>query len=62
MTNANEFPPGWDAERVRRVIEYYEARMDDDVLDEEADDFADQQELYAELGLTPPEAPAKAAG
>ena len=38
MTYVNQFPPGWDHERVQKVIQYYEARMDDDLVEEgEAD-------------------------
>lgn len=30
----NEFPPGWDEERVQRVIDYYDKQTDDDALAE----------------------------
>ncbi|MFZ1935626.1 MAG: hypothetical protein WCB27_25645 [Thermoguttaceae bacterium] len=41
MNQQEEFPPGWDAERVRRLIAYYDA------LDEEhqvAEDEAAQEQ------------------
>jgi hypothetical protein len=30
----NEFPPGWDEERVRKVIEYYDNQSDDEAIAE----------------------------
>jgi hypothetical protein len=32
---ANKFPPGWDAERVRRVLEHYEQQSDDEAVAED---------------------------
>jgi hypothetical protein len=32
---ANQFPPGWDEERVRRVLAYYEAQSDDEASAED---------------------------
>jgi hypothetical protein len=33
----NKFPPGWDEERVRRVLAYYEEQTEEDALvDDEA--------------------------
>jgi hypothetical protein len=29
MTPQSKFPPGWDEERVRRVLEHYEQQSDD---------------------------------
>ena len=66
MKNVNEFPPGWDEKRVQAVIQHYESQTEDEaVAENEAareDTSADHQQYYAELGLIPPEAPAKAAG
>jgi hypothetical protein len=31
----DDFPPGWDAERVRRVLAHYEGQTDDDALIED---------------------------
>jgi hypothetical protein len=33
--NKNGFPPGWDAERVRRVLEHYEGQTDDEAVAED---------------------------
>jgi hypothetical protein len=33
----NDFPPGWDADKVRRTLAHYEHQTDDDaVLEDEA--------------------------
>ena len=34
MTRESHFPPGWDAERVRRVLEYYESQTEDEAVAE----------------------------
>jgi hypothetical protein len=31
----NRFPPGWDEERVRRVIEHYESQTDEEAIAED---------------------------
>jgi hypothetical protein len=31
----NKFPPGWDAEKVQRVLAYYEEQTDEDALVED---------------------------
>jgi hypothetical protein len=37
--NHTEFPPGWDEQRVRRVLEHYERQSEAEAIaeDEEAD-------------------------
>lgn len=32
---ANRFPPGWDEERVRRVIKHYEEQTEDEAVAED---------------------------
>lgn len=32
----NRFPPGWDEERVRLVIEHYESQSDEEAIAEDA--------------------------
>lgn len=42
--NKQQFPPGWDEERVKNVLTHYE-KMDDDSLfaeDEAADELTDR--------------------
>lgn len=31
---SNEFPPGWDEQRVREVLDYYEKQTDDEAAAE----------------------------
>jgi hypothetical protein len=35
MTETSKFPPGWDEERVRRVLEHYDQQSDDEALAED---------------------------
>ena len=35
MKETSKFPPGWDEERVRRVLEHYEQQSDDEALAED---------------------------
>lgn len=35
MTELNQFPPGWDAERVQSVIRHYERQTDDEAVAED---------------------------
>jgi hypothetical protein len=39
MTASNRFPPGWDEERVRKVLAHYEAQPEDDALAEDEAEF-----------------------
>jgi hypothetical protein len=32
--NPNEFPPGWDDQTVREIVDYYEAHTDEEVAEE----------------------------
>jgi hypothetical protein len=34
------FPPGWDAERVQRVLEHYESQTEDEAVAEDEAAFA----------------------
>jgi hypothetical protein len=45
----SEFPPGWDEERVRRLIEYYDAQTDDEALAEDEAVFAGQDHTLMEV-------------
>lgn len=33
----NRFPPGWDEERVRRVLEHYESQTEEEAVAEDED-------------------------
>ena len=47
----NQFPPGWDEARVRRVIDYYETQTDDEA-------FAEDEAVFSGLDHTLMEVPA----
>lgn len=34
-TNENQFPPGWDEQRVRRVLEHYEGQSEGEAVTED---------------------------
>ncbi len=42
MTSSGYFPPGWDEERVRRVIEHYESQSEDEAIAEDEAAFEDK--------------------
>ena len=50
----NKFPPGWDEERVQRIIDYYENQTEDEaVAEDEAasqNEFSILIEIFTELG------------
>jgi hypothetical protein len=37
----NKFPPGWDVERVQKVLTYYEEQTDDEAVAEDEAAFED---------------------
>ena len=43
----NEFPPGWDEERVQSVIDYYENQMEDESASQS--EFSLLMEVFTEL-------------
>ena len=49
------FPPGWDEERVRRVLEHYESQSDEEAIaeDEAAYDNPDQAMIGVPNDLIP---------
>jgi hypothetical protein len=40
----NEFPPGWDEARVRRVLAHYEQQSEDEALAEDEGKYEDPDE------------------
>ncbi len=40
----NEFPPGWDEEDVRRIIDHYESQTDEELAAEIEDAFEDRSQ------------------
>ena len=45
----SRFPPGWDEERVRRVLEHYEVQTDEEALAE--DEAAYEETLVTMMGV-----------
>ena len=35
MKDPNKYPPGWDLERVRRIIQHYESQTDEEAVAED---------------------------
>jgi hypothetical protein len=48
----NQFPPGWDHERVRRVLEHYEGQSDEEAVAEDEDRYDSATHTVMEV---PPE-------
>ena len=42
MTFENRFPPGWDQERVKRLLEHYETQSEDEAVAEDEAAFEDK--------------------
>jgi hypothetical protein len=49
MTPQAKSPPGWDQERVRRVLEHYEEQSDDEALAE--DEAAFESTTHTVMGV-----------
>ncbi|MDD5558860.1 hypothetical protein [Candidatus Methylomirabilis sp.] len=51
----NKFPPGWDAERVKRVLVHYESQTEEEAVaeDEAAFEAADQTIMEVPTELVP---------
>ncbi|MGH8548322.1 MAG: hypothetical protein ACRERU_06940 [Methylococcales bacterium] len=47
----NEFPAGWDEERVRSVLAYYEQQTDEEAVAEDEAAFAEQNKTVMEIPL-----------
>ena len=45
----NKFPPGWDAKRVQRVIDYYENQTEDEAVAEAEAAFQDESVTLMEV-------------
>jgi hypothetical protein len=45
----NAFPPDWDQERVRRVLEHYEAQTEDEAVAEDEAAFEDPTQTTMEV-------------
>ncbi|MCZ0941027.1 MAG: hypothetical protein OXJ55_20470 [Caldilineaceae bacterium] len=41
MNDRNTYPPGWDLDRVRRLIQHYESQSDEEAIAEDEAAFED---------------------
>ena len=51
MKKQNEFPPGWDEERVQSVIAHYEQQTEDEAVAEDEAAFADESSMLIEVPI-----------
>ncbi|MCK4487916.1 MAG: hypothetical protein KAU38_14300 [Desulfobacterales bacterium] len=49
MTKQNRFPPGWDADRVQRVLAHYESQAEDEALAEDEAAYEDSRQTFMEV-------------
>jgi hypothetical protein len=47
--NRQEFPPGWDEERVRKVLEHYEVQTEEEAVAEDEAAFDDPSQTVMEI-------------
>jgi len=47
--NQSKFPPGWDEEKVRRILAHYEEQTEEEVLAENEAAFEDQTQTVMEI-------------
>ena len=45
----NRFPPGWDEDRVRRVLSYYEQQDEEEAVAEDEAAFESSTETFIEV-------------
>ena len=51
MKTKNEFPPGWDEERVQSVIAHYEQQTEDEAVAEDEAAFEDDSSVLIEVPI-----------
>lgn len=49
MTKQSRFPNGWDEERVKRVLDYYENQDEDEALAEDEAAWEEQSQTFLEV-------------
>jgi hypothetical protein len=49
MMKQSKFPPGWNAERVRRVLEHYEAQSEEEAVAEDEAAFEQPGQTVVEI-------------
>ena len=51
MKKQNEFPPGWDDERVQSVIAYYDQQTEDEAIAEAEEALRDESSMLIEVPI-----------
>ena len=51
MKKQNEFPPGWDEERVQSVIAHYEQQTEDEAVAEDEVAFENESSMLIEVPI-----------
>lgn len=49
MSRRNRFPPGWDEERVRKVLAHYEEQAEEEAVAEDEAAFEDRNYTVMEI-------------
>lgn len=49
MKDKNNYPPGWNLERVRRLIQRYETQTDEEAIAEDEAAFEDPTQAFMEI-------------
>ena len=49
MKKRNRFPPGWDEQRVRAVLEHYEAQTEEEAVAEDEAAYEDAAQTFMEV-------------
>ena len=49
MPKRDQFPPGWDEDRVRKVMEYYDGQTEDEAVAEDEASFEDPSQTFMEI-------------
>ncbi|MCY3711072.1 MAG: hypothetical protein OXG26_19460 [Caldilineaceae bacterium] len=49
MKDLNKYPPGWDLNRVRRLIQHYESQTDEEAIAEDEAAFEDPAKTVMDI-------------
>ncbi len=49
MKDSNKYPPGWDSERVRRLIQHCESQTDEEAIAEDEAAFDDPTKTVMDI-------------
>jgi len=49
MTKQSKFPPGWDKDRVQRVLAHYESQTQDKAVAEDEAAYEDPRQTFMEI-------------